>query len=103
ANKAIRHKMMVEECQGFKSALWDMSLQRLNQLGYFEEIKTEDAEVKPNPTQPQVDISLKVKERGRNSIGFNGGVSGIGGSFMGISYETSNFLDFGESLGVTLQ
>mgnify|MGYP003693546213 CR=1 FL=1 len=60
-----------------------MSLQRLNQLGYFEEIKTEDAEVKPSPTEPQVDINLKVKEKGRNSIGFNGGVSGIGGSFTG--------------------
>src|SRR2546423_15127085 len=80
-----------------------MSLQRLNQLGYFEEIKQEGAEVKPNPTQPQVDINLKVKERGRNSIGFNGGVSGIGGSFMGLSYETKNFLGFGETLAVTLQ
>ncbi|PYS18743.1 MAG: outer membrane protein assembly factor BamA [Acidobacteria bacterium] len=102
-DKVIRREVMVEEGQVFNSALWDMSLQRLNQLGYFEEIKTEDAEVKPNPTQPQVDINLKVKERGRNSIGFNGGVSGIGGSFMGISYETNNFLGFGETLGVTLQ
>src|SRR5437667_12368293 len=83
--------------------MWDMSLQRLNQLGYFEELKTEDAEVKPNPTQPQVDINLKVKERGRNQIGFNGGVSGIGGSFMGISYETNNVLGLGETLGLTLQ
>ena len=102
-DKVIRREVMVEEGQVFNSSLWDMSLQRLNQLGYFEEIKQEDAEVKPNPTQPQVDINLKVKERGRNSIGFNGGVSGIGGSFMGISYETNNFLGFGETLGVTLQ
>src|SRR5204862_7039852 len=102
-DKVIRREVMVEEGQVFNSSLWDMSLQRLNQLGYFEEIKTEDAEVKPSPTQPQVDINLKVKERGRNSIGFNGGVSGIGGSFMGISYETNNFLGFGETLGVTRQ
>ena len=82
-DKVIRREVMVEEGQIFNSALWDMSLQRLNQLGYFEEIKTEDAEVKPSTTEPQVDINLKVKEKGRNSIGFNGGVSGIGGSFMG--------------------
>ena len=44
-----------------------------------------------------------MKEKGRNSIGFNGGVSGIGGSFLGLSYETNNFLGLGESLGVTLQ
>jgi outer membrane protein insertion porin family len=102
-DKVIRREVMVEEGQVFNSSLWDMSLQRLNQLGYFEEIKTEDAEVKPSPTEPQVDISLKVKEKGKNSIGFNGGVSGIGGSFMGLSYETNNFLGFGETLAVTLQ
>jgi len=102
-DKVIRREVMVEEGNIFNSSLWDMSLQRLNQLGYFEEIKTEDAEVKPSPTEPQVDINLKVKEKGRNSIGFNGGVSGIGGSFMGLSYETNNFLGFGETLAVTLQ
>jgi len=102
-DKVIRREVMVEEGQIFNSAYWDMSLQRLNQLGYFDEIKPEDAEVKPSSTEPQVDINLKVKEKGRNSIGFNGGVSGIGGSFMGLSYETNNFLGFGETLAVTLQ
>src|SRR6185295_5480938 len=102
-DKVIRREVMVQEGQIFNSSLWDMSLQRLNQLGYFEELKTEDAEVKPSTTEPQVDINLKVKEKGRNSIGFNGGVSGIGGSFMGLSYETNNFLGFGETLAVTLQ
>src|SRR5262252_8582584 len=102
-DKVIRREIMVEEGQVFNSSVWDMSLQRLNQLGYFEEIKTEDAEVKPSSTEPQVDINLKVKEKGRNSIGFNGGVSGIGGGFIGLSYETNNFLGFGETLAVTLQ
>jgi outer membrane protein insertion porin family len=102
-DKVIRREIMVEEGQVFNSSVWDMSLQRLNQLGYFDEIKTEDAEVKPSASEPQVDINLKVKEKGRNSIGFNGGVSGIGGSFMGLSYETNNFLGFGETLSVMLQ
>src|SRR5205823_13470630 len=43
------------------------------------------------------------KEKGRNSIGFSGGVSGIGGSFIGLNYSTNNFLGLGESLGVVLQ
>src|SRR5438093_1041188 len=102
-DKVIRREVMVDEGQVFNSALWDVSIQRLNQLGYFDEIKTEDAEVKPHPTEPQVDINLKVKEKCRNSIGFNGGVSGIGGSFLGMSYETNNFLGFGETLAVSLQ
>jgi len=102
-DKVIRREVMVQEGTVFNSSAWDMSLQRLNQLGYFEELKEEDAEVKPSATEPQVDINLKVKEKGRNSIGFNGGVSGIGGSFMGLSYETNNFLGFGETLSVMLQ
>jgi outer membrane protein insertion porin family len=102
-DKVIRREVMVPEGSIFNSALWEMSLQRLNQLGYFDEVKTEDAEVKPNPTEPEVDINLKVKEKNRNSIGFNGGVSGIGGSFLGLSYETNNFLGFGETFSVNLQ
>jgi len=102
-DKVIRREIMVEEGQIFNSALWDLSLLRLNQLGYFEEIKNEDAEVKPSPTDNKVDIDLKVKEKGRNSIGFNGGVSGIGGSFVGLSYSTNNFMGLGETMAVTLE
>jgi outer membrane protein insertion porin family len=102
-DKVIRREVMVEEGNVFNSALWDVSLQRLNQLGYFEEVKPEDAEVKPQPVEPKVDITLKVRERNRNSISFNGGVSGIGGSFLGLGYETNNFLGFGETFGVNLQ
>ena len=47
-----------------------------------------------------VDITLKVKERGKNSIQLNGGVSGIAGSFVGFSYATNNFLGLGETLSL---
>jgi outer membrane protein insertion porin family len=102
-DKVIRREILVDEGQIFNSNSWDLSLLRLNQLGYFEEIKTEDAEVKPSATDPTVDINLKVKEKSRNSIGFSGGVSGIGGSFLGLNYTTNNFLGLGESLGIVLQ
>ena len=102
-DKVIRREVLVEEGQVFNSTLWDLSLLRLNQLGFFEEIKNEDAEIQPHPTDPTLDVNLKVKEKGRNSIGFSGGVSGIGGSFMGLNYATNNFLGLGESIGVTLQ
>jgi outer membrane protein insertion porin family len=50
-----------------------------------------------------VDITLKVKERGKNSIQLNGGVSGIAGSFIGASYSTNNFLGLGETLSLSSQ
>ena len=102
-DKVIRREVLVSEGQVFNSNAWDLSLLRLNQLGYFEEIKPEDAEIKPSPVDPTVDINLKVKEKSRNSIGFSGGVSGIGGSFLGLNYTTNNFLGLGESLALNLQ
>ncbi len=102
-DKVIRREVMLEEGKIFSSQLWDMSLLRLNQLGYFEEITEDAADIRPNPVEAEVDITLNVEERGGNTIGFSGGVSGIGGSFLGIDYSTNNFLGFGETLAVTAQ
>ena len=88
----------------FNTELWDFSILRLNQLGYFEMLKKEDAaDIKRNPQSNTVDITLKVKERGKNSIGLNGGVSGIAGSFVGFNYSTNNFLGLGETLSLDSQ
>lgn len=102
-DKVIRREVMLEEGRIFNSDAWDRSRMRLNQLGYFEEIREEDAKVDPHPTESEVDVTLKVQEKGRNTIGFNGGVSGIGGSFLGFNYETNNFLGFGETLNLNFQ
>ena len=50
-----------------------------------------------------VDITLKVKERGKNSISLNGGVSAISGTFIGMGYATNNFLGMGETLSLNTQ
>jgi outer membrane protein insertion porin family len=102
-DKVIRREVGLMEGFAFNSQALDTSRMRLNQLGYFEEIKEEDMKVVPNPNEPKVDVTLKVQEKGRNTIGFNGGVSGIGGSFIGGNYETNNFLGFGETLTLNVQ
>jgi outer membrane protein insertion porin family len=102
-DKVIRREVPLYEGYQFNSQAWDMARLKLNQLGYFEEIKEEDAKVDTDPTNPQVDVTLKVQEKSRNTIGFSGGVSGIGGSFLGGNYETNNFLGFGETLSVNVQ
>ncbi len=50
----------------------------------------------------QVDLTLKVHEKGKNSIGLNGGVSGLEGAFIGLNYSTNNFLGRGETLQVQI-
>lgn len=103
-DKVIRREILIDEGALFNSQMWDYSILRLNQLGYFEMLKKEDAaELKRNPQTDTIDITLKVKERGKNSIGMNGGVSGIAGSFMGFNYSTNNFLGLGETLSIESQ
>jgi outer membrane protein insertion porin family len=100
-DKVIRRELAVEEGNVYNSRLWELSLLRLNQLQYFEQLKPDqDSEIKQNNQEGTVDINLKVKEKGKNSIGLTGGVSGLAGSFIGINYETNNFLGLGETLRV---
>jgi outer membrane protein insertion porin family len=102
-DKVIRREIALEEGNVYNSRLWELSLLRLNQLGYFDQLKPDD----PNTTVRQldekdglVDLTLKIHEKGKNSIGLNGGVSGLEGAFVGINYATNNFLGLGETLQV---
>jgi outer membrane protein insertion porin family len=101
-DKVIRRELALEEGGVYDTELWEFSLLRLNQLGYFEQLKPEqDSEIKRDEKNNTVDILLKVKEKGKNSIGLTGGVSGLAGGFIGINYETNNFLGLGETLSVS--
>jgi outer membrane protein insertion porin family len=101
-DKVIRRELALEEGNVYNSRLWELSLLRLNQLNYFEALKVEqDSEVKQNAQDGTVDLTLKVKEKGKNSIGLQGGVSGLAGSFIGLNYETNNFLGLGETLSMS--
>jgi len=103
-DKIIRRQLLIDEGQIFNNRLWELSILRLNQLGYFEPLKAEDAaDIKRDTKTNTVDITLKVKERGKNAIQLNGGVSGIAGSFIGASYSTANFLGLGETLSLSSQ
>jgi len=101
-DKVIRRELLVEEGQVYNSQLVDLSLLRLNQLNYFETLKAaDDVETRQNADAGTVDLLLKLREKGKNSIGLNGGLSGLSGSFIGLNYETNNFLGLGETLSVT--
>jgi len=102
-DKVIRREIALEEGQIYNSRYWELSLLRLNQLGYFDQLKPDD----PNTTERHldekagtVDLTLKVHEKGKNSIGLQGGVSGLAGAFIGLNYSTNNFLGLGETLSV---
>ncbi len=104
-DKVIRRELALEEGGVYNSRLWELSLLRLNQLSYFDQLKPDDPNVtdkKLDEKNGQVDLTLKVHEKGKNSIGLNGGVSGLEGAFIGLNYSTNNFLGLGETLQVQL-
>jgi outer membrane protein insertion porin family len=100
-DKVIRREILLEEGQIYNSQLWELSIQRLNQLGFFDTLKADDPAVTErhlHEKEGTVDLTLKVHEKGKNSIGLTGGVSGLAGTFVGISYTTNNFLGRGDNL-----
>ena len=104
-DKVIRRELALEEGGIYNSRLWEYSLLRLNQLSYFDQLKPDDPNVtdkKLDEKNGYVDLTLKVKEKGKNSIGLNGGVSGLEGAFIGLNYSTNNFLGRGETLQVQI-
>ncbi len=104
-DKVIRRELALEEGGIYNSRLWELSLLRLNQLSYFDQLKPDDPNVtekKLDEKNGQVDLTLKVHEKGKNSIGLNGGVSGLEGAFIGLNYSTNNFLGRGETLQIQI-
>lgn len=100
-DRVIRRELLLEEGQVYNSNLWESSLLHLNQLDYFDALKVDqDSDIHPDNENGTVSLLLKVHEKGKNSIGLNGGVSGLSGTFLGLNYQTNNFLGLGETLSV---
>jgi outer membrane protein insertion porin family len=103
-DKVIRRELLLDEGQLFNKRAWELSILRLNQLDYFDRIEEDKAvEIKRNTKEGTVDLNLKLKEKGKQSIGLQGGVSGIAGTFIGLTYQTNNFLGLGETLTFSVQ
>jgi len=102
-DNVLRREVLINEGDIYNDVYWEYSVVKLNQLGYFNPIdKDKDVDRRTNDEEASVDLSLKVSERGRQQISFNGGISGIGGSFFGLEYSTNNLLGRGEVLSLNL-
>ncbi|MGB7921925.1 MAG: outer membrane protein assembly factor BamA [Pyrinomonadaceae bacterium] len=102
-DNVLRREVLINEGDVYSQTAFEYSVLRLNQLGYFEPIdKDKDADFRTDEEAGQVDLNLKVTERGRQQISFNGGISGVGGSFFGLEYSTNNLLGRGETLSFQL-
>src|ERR1700682_3506137 len=102
-DNVLRREVLMNEGDIYNQNLFEYSVIRLNQLGYFNPIdKEKDADYRTNEEEGLVDVTVKVSEKGRQQISFNGGISGIGGSFFGLEYSTNNLFGRGETLSLNL-
>ncbi|HEV7395016.1 MAG TPA: outer membrane protein assembly factor BamA [Pyrinomonadaceae bacterium] len=102
-DNVLRREVLINEGDIYDQSRWEYSIIKLNQLGYFDPIdKDKDADFRTDDEQATVSINLKVSEKGRQQISFNGGLSGVGGSFFGLDYSTNNLLGRGEILSIQL-
>lgn len=98
-DRVMRREFLLNEGDIYNSRYLDISIARLNQTQYFDPIeKEQDVETRTDEEQGDVDLIVKIKEKGRQQISFNGGISGIGGSFFGLEYSTNNLAGRGEVL-----
>jgi len=101
-DRVMRREFLVNEGDIYNQINMETSVIRLNQTQYFDPIdKDKDVEIRTDEEQGDVDLIVKVKEKGRQQISFNGGVSGIGGSFFGLEYSTNNLAGRGEILSLS--
>ena len=102
-DKVMRREFLLNEGDIYNDNYLDISVQRLNQTQYFDPIDPEqDVEKRTDEEQGDVDLIVKIKEKGRQQISFNGGISGVGGSFFGLEYSTNNLAGRGEVLSFTV-
>ncbi len=95
----LRREMLLNEQDIYNQIALERSVIRLNQTQYFDPIdKDKDVETRADAETGEVDAIIKVAERGRQQISFNGGVSGLSGTFFGLEYSTNNLLGRGETL-----
>ena len=99
----LRREVVLNEGDIYNQSYLEFSVLRLNQLGFFDPLdKDKDVDFRQDEERGEVDVTIKVTERGRQQISFNGGLSGIGGSFFGLDYSTNNLFGRGESLAINL-
>ncbi|HNQ14813.1 MAG TPA: outer membrane protein assembly factor BamA, partial [Pyrinomonadaceae bacterium] len=98
-DRVMRREFLINEGDIYNQNYLEISIARLNQTQYFDPIdKDQDVEIRTDEEQGDVDLIVKIKEKGRQQISFNGGISGVGGSFFGLEYSTNNLAGRGEIL-----
>lgn len=104
-DEVVRREMRLLENGLFNAEALKYSVRRLNQLGYFKPLESNEAiDVQKTPgADNKVDVKLKFEEQNRNQLSFGAGISQIDGFFGQLGFQTANFLGRGETVSINAQ
>ncbi len=99
-DEVLRRELKVNEGDLLNRTALDVSLQKLQQLGYW--VPADEPRLEPVEGEQKVDVLIRGEEQSRNEVQVGGGYSELEGAFFLASYQTRNFLGRGETLGLYL-
>lgn len=99
-DEVMRREMRQMEGGWASTAQIDLSKVRLERLGYFKGVDVETPEV-PG-TDDQIDVNFSLEEQPSGSISATVGYAQSFGLLLGASYQQSNVMGTGNSLGVSI-
>ena len=103
-DEVIRRELQVAENAVLNTEALKHSVRRLNQLGFFEPLEEEGVNIeKVESAENEVNLTFDLTETNLNQLTFGAGYSQFDGVFGQVSFQTSNFLGRGETLGVSVQ
>lgn len=98
-DEVIRREMRVSEQDSYDISKIERSLQRIKNLGYFNEVKFTPKQVGDSD---KVDLEISVDEKRTGTAIFNVSYSRMFKGAVGLSYSEANFLGSGRKLSTSL-
>lgn len=92
-DEVLRREMRQLESSWYSASKIERSKQRLERLGYFEDVNLETPAVAGTPDQ--VDLNVNVTEKSTGSVMFGAGLSSSEGVVLGVTVNQTNFLGTG--------
>jgi outer membrane protein insertion porin family len=98
-DKYLRRRFPLSEGQPLDEYAIEAGLARLARTGYFQPFKKEDVQIEPHEAARTADVTIHLREKGKQRLAFSGGREQFG-STLGIAYTVFNLLGLDEFLSV---
>jgi outer membrane protein assembly complex protein YaeT len=100
-DRYLRRRIPLSEGQPLDEYAIEAGLARLARTGYFQPFKKEDVQIEPHEVSRTADVTIHLREKGKQRITFSGGRQQFG-STVGIAYTVFNLLGLDEFLSTQI-